>query len=169
MHVFSSSGCTGAGGENKIVVQTYFLHLCKSATIKNTRFSKSGGTGAEEKKKIIKIQKVSTPMPDNHKSETGYKNSTGSPFRHRVTVSTPPVRSSAIHKGGGFSMTVYTTSSASPTSVGGGGSGHYTGNGGSHRTSSPGLNYNIPSLAIVTAMPSTSSMVESAQERLTGL
>ena len=92
---------------------------------------------------------------------------TGSPFRHRITVSTPPVRSSAIHKGGGLSMTVYTTSSASPTSVGGGGSGHYTGNGGAHRTSSPGLNYNIPSLAIATAMSSTSSMVESAQERLT--
>ena len=38
IYLFSSSGSTGAGGENKIVVQTYFLHLCKSATNKEHSF-----------------------------------------------------------------------------------------------------------------------------------
>ncbi len=55
------------------LVQTYNLHLCKSATIKNARFSKSGGTGTEEKKKIIKIQKVSTPMPETTNLKLGTK------------------------------------------------------------------------------------------------
>ena len=89
-----------------------------------------------------------------------------SPFRHRIAVPAPPARSTAMHKGGGFSMTVYTTSSASPVSVGSGGGGHYSCNGSTHRTSSQTLNCNSPSLAMVTAMPSTSSLVESAQERL---
>ncbi|MBR0065539.1 MAG: hypothetical protein IJQ06_08110 [Paludibacteraceae bacterium] len=59
------------------LVQTYNLHLCSSATIKNALalgiLFQKWRHGTEEKKKIIKIQKVSVPVPETTNLKPGTK------------------------------------------------------------------------------------------------
>lgn len=119
---------------------------------------------------------VSAPavVPSSSPSQTG-SNSLAVPTmrpsyvtRHRVSIQTPaPLVQSTPQGGGNFSMTIYTTSSASPVSIGGGGGGgSYSGNSHSHKSSSLGTSSSYPVTTFVPMMQSTSAMVESSRQRL---
>lgn len=89
--------------------------------------------------------------------------------RRRVAIQAPTSPVHSTQQGGsGFSMTIHTTSSASPVSIGGGGGGggSYSGSSHSQKTSSPVATTSYPVIAFVPTMPSTSSMVESSPQRL---
>ena len=70
---------------------------------------------------------------------------------------------------GGYSMMIHTTSSASPVFIGGGGGGGSVRNSASiHKAENIHHSYSVsmPSLAYASGMATTSSMVESSQQRL---
>ena len=95
-------------------------------------------------------------------------------MRHSIVVQPAPVASVTSYSGGGggYTMKVHLTSSASPVSIGGGGSGSNgggtmsSGRGSATRASSPVGNTSYPVLSYVPLTQSTSAMVETPQQRL---
>ena len=91
-------------------------------------------------------------------------------FRHSVSVSVPSAYTGYQTSSGGYSMTIHTTSSTSPVVIDGGGSGGGGGSnaGSSHRAENIRTSYSVsvPSLAYISGMATTSSLVESSQQRL---
>jgi len=78
--------------------------------------------------------------------------------RRHISIQTPEPASYPVHQGGSYTMTIHTTSSASPVVVGGGWRNHTGDNYSSHT--------NNPSQAIAQCMPSTSAMIMTSLQRL---
>ena len=88
-----------------------------------------------------------------------------SPFRHHIQtpqVSMPSISSSRESS----TLTIYTTSSSKPTFVGGGFESSALGNSANHKTARSDYSTTMPSLTYAINMQTTSSFMESTQQRL---
>jgi len=116
--------------------------------------------------KSDQLAHVSSPMvmPSATHDASGIGN-TGMPAmrpssltRRHISIHTPEPASYTVNQGGGYTMTIHTTSSAAPVVIGGGA--------GNHNGMQYSSHNNTQSQAIAQSMPTTSVMIMTSLQRL---
>ena len=152
-----------------LIASTLFIGYCVLVVF----VLKNPETEMAEKVSAPAVVPTSAPAPTANRITLPTIRAT-SLMRHSIAVQPAPVASATSYSsgGGGYTMKVHLTSSASPVSIGGGGSGSNgggtmsSGRGSATRASSPVGNTSYPVLSYVPLTQSTSAMVETPQQRL---